>query len=137
MWNVLGGVLLTVLLPVGAGEAVGEQAVHGVAQVVQKRFWGGITPPGFRHPLWIFCQVIPGVLDSFWKLLLEHLDAHVDASSTTLKIPQVVGGSTGVPSGTTNLLNQVKTFTRVTMKVISCVFVASKTGLSSNELQRL
>lgn len=73
-----GGVL-TVLLPVGGGEALGEQAVHGVAQVVQQRLGGGVAPPGLRHPPWIFRQVIPGVLNSFWKLLLEHLDAHGDA----------------------------------------------------------
>lgn len=67
--------VLTVPLQLRVGEALPEQAVHGVAQVVKQNFGGGVAPPGLRNPLWIFGQVIPSVLDGFWKLLLEHLEA--------------------------------------------------------------
>ena len=48
-------VILTVLLRFCAGEALAEEAVHGVAEIVQKRLRGNISPSGLWHSVRFFC----------------------------------------------------------------------------------
>lgn len=47
--------ILTVLLLLHAHKAFAEETVHGVAEVVQKRFWRNISPSGLWHSVRLFC----------------------------------------------------------------------------------